>query len=253
MAWRNCGASLALIDEVNKRWPGRSRVSDGTIGDAAHASRTSDHNPWIVVAGQGVVRARDITANGINVAWLAEHLRALGAAGDNRLGGGGYLIFNRRITTTDWRGWKTYTGTNPHVSHLHVSFSRNTAGFDSPRPWGIWPATASGGDWFDMATREDLAAVIRAELGRTIYETTQPLPNRRGPGGSNLKDAGGDTLFGYTMNADGFGYRIEQKLDQLIALVKAAGVDPTAVQNAITQALGGGLDITGTATPKRTQ
>jgi hypothetical protein len=106
-----------------------------------------------------------------------------------------------------------------------------------------------------MATKEDLAAVINAaidaKLGRTIWETTGTLPNRRGPGGSELKGGGGDSMWGYSINADGFGYRIEQKLDQLIDLVKAAGVDPAAVTAAITEALGGGLDITGTATPKR--
>jgi hypothetical protein len=143
MAWRNCNASLALIKEINARWPNRDRSSDGTIGDAAHATRNSDHNPWIKVGGQGVVRARDIDKDGIDAAWLAEYLRGLGARGDGRLTGGGYIIFNRRITVPSFSGWKSYTGSNPHTHHLHVSFSRNQSGFDSKGSWGISGGAAS--------------------------------------------------------------------------------------------------------------
>ncbi len=154
--WRNCAASVALVGEVNARWPGRDKTSDGTIGDAAHATRTSDHNPWVKKAppvGMGIVRARDIDVDGVDMAWLMEHLRALGAAGDPRLAGGGYLIFNERITAPDFRGWKVYTGTNPHEHHGHVSFTTNPASFDSTAGWGIAgtapsapaPAPAAGG------------------------------------------------------------------------------------------------------------
>lgn len=135
--WRNCRASMALIAEVNALWPGRDRSSDGTIGDAAHATRTSDHNPFVVVDGTGVVRARDIDKDGIPVAALAEYLRVLGARGDIRLRPGGYLIFNRRITAADFSGWRSYNGPNPHTGHLHVSFSQVAAGFDSAASWGL--------------------------------------------------------------------------------------------------------------------
>jgi hypothetical protein len=135
MAWRNCNASLTLVAAVNARWPQRDRRSDGTIGDAVHATRNSDHNPHFVVNGIGVVRARDIDVDGVEIAWLFEELRKLGAAGDPRLAGGGYLILNRRITAPDFRSWRVYTGSNPHTSHGHVSFSLNPAGFDSQAPW----------------------------------------------------------------------------------------------------------------------
>ena len=234
MGWRNCYASVALVDEINKRWPSRDRASDGTIGDAAHATRTSDHNPWLVLGGVGIVRARDVDKDGVDAAGLVEYLRQLGAQRDNRLYPGGYVIFNRRITTPDFSGWKTYTGSNPHDKHFHVSFSTVASGFDSSRPWGIWPATVktTEGDWFDMASIDDLRAVIRAELGRTVYETTQPLPNRRGPRGANLKDGGADTLFGYAMNADGFGYRVEQLLTQVAARVGAGTSAPPVLSAA---------------------
>lgn len=135
MTWRNCKAGEALIREVNQRWPGRSKASDGTIGDPAHSARTSDHNP----NAAGVVRARDITAAGTDAAWFADWLRSKGTDGDPRLIGGGYIIFNRRITRPDFQGWRVYTGQNPHVKHIHVSFTRNAGplGYDNPSNWGL--------------------------------------------------------------------------------------------------------------------
>lgn len=138
-AWRNAKASLTLVAEVDGRWPGRSKASDGTIGDAAHQSRESDHNPWVKdAAGVGVVRARDITAEGIDNLWLAEHLRLLGAAGDDRLNDGGYVIHRARIASErqGW-AWRTYSGSNLHYHHLHVSLSRLATGYDAPGGWGI--------------------------------------------------------------------------------------------------------------------
>lgn len=137
MGWRNCQASLTFAAGVNARWPGRDRTSDGTIGNAEHATRDSDHNAWVIVAGVGVVRARDTDVDGIDAAWCVEELRKLGAAGDPRLTGGGYAIYNRRITKPDWSGWAVYTGANAHDHHFHLSYSRNAAGFDSPAPWAF--------------------------------------------------------------------------------------------------------------------
>ncbi len=138
VAWRNCTTSIVLIGQVNARWPGRDKASDGTIGDAAHATRNSDHNPWVIVDGLGVVRARDIDKDGVDIGWMFEELRKLGAQGDPRLAGGGYLIWNRRITTPDFTKWVPYNGSNPHDKHGHVSFSRNRAGFDSPGAYGFF-------------------------------------------------------------------------------------------------------------------
>ena len=147
MAWRNCEASNTLRAEVNHRWVVRDRASDGTIGDAAHASRASDHNPWVKDPnGVGVVRALDIdedldgvTADtGADAKLLFDHLLALARAGDPRINGGGYLIYERMIYSEkgNWAG-RAYYGVNAHKKHVHISFSRNRAGYDSTRPWGI--------------------------------------------------------------------------------------------------------------------
>lgn len=162
MAWRNCKASLVLVGEINARWPGRDKASDGTIGDAAHATRNSDHNPWL----NNTVRARDVDKDGIDAAWCVEHLRKLGAAGDPRLNPGGYLIFKSRIagTYTKW-AWHQYTGSNPHDKHFHVSFSTNPAGYDSISPWGIADSEVT-----DLDSRQDsmLTAIYQQMSGSPI-------------------------------------------------------------------------------------
>lgn len=138
--WRLANSIATLQTMVNQQWPNRSKVSDGTIGDARHANegQASDHNPWIAVNGVGVVRAFDITCDGIPHNVVAEWLRTLGASGDHRLANGGYVIHERQIASNinNWQ-WRAYGGADPHTSHIHVSVSRTEAWFDSTAPW-VW-------------------------------------------------------------------------------------------------------------------
>jgi hypothetical protein len=59
MSWRVVPAALTLRDQVNARWPDRDKASDGTIGDAEHQGRPSDHNP----DADGWVHALDLDAD----------------------------------------------------------------------------------------------------------------------------------------------------------------------------------------------
>lgn len=49
---------------------------------------------------------------------------------------GGYIIWNRRITSAasspPW-SWRPYTGTNPHTDHVHISFAA-TGVYHAPEP-----------------------------------------------------------------------------------------------------------------------
>lgn len=143
MSWRVARSLDVLLEEINAAAPTRSKVSDGSIGDAAHASRDSDHNPWVTFGGQGIVRARDFThdpAGGLDCNTLAERLAELIAVGGHpALRSGAYVIWQRRIFSFDRRaeGWRAYAGSNPHEHHCHLSVSLDPAGFDSSLPWFV--------------------------------------------------------------------------------------------------------------------
>lgn len=154
--WRVAASVLVLFNEVNRRWPHRDKASDGTIGNAAHAARweDSDHNPWIVDRGVGVVRAGDVDSGpGLNPDErhdrigdvVAEKARLAGLQGHPAMGPGAYVIHERHIASATsnppW-SWRPYTGKDPHTSHPHVSVTTRpgSSGYDSTRGWGIWPA-----------------------------------------------------------------------------------------------------------------
>jgi len=144
VAWRVADSLQVLRGELKKAYPLRDTESDGTIGDSAHASRNSDHNPYIIDSnGIGVVRAYDIDEDldgakadtGADAAFVAEHLRALGKAGDRRVR---YVIYDGSIASSkqNW-AWRPYTGPNAHKKHVHLSVSEDPAGYDSIAPWGF--------------------------------------------------------------------------------------------------------------------
>lgn len=140
MTYRLAESLDVLRAEINAAAQNRSKVSDGWIGDTAHASRTSDHNPWVIdVNGIGVVRAFDFThdpAHGCDADVLAEHFRTLGKAGDRRLDNGGYVIRNARIASPrDSWAWRPYSGANPHTKHVHISVSTIQRDYDNRAKW----------------------------------------------------------------------------------------------------------------------
>jgi hypothetical protein len=129
MAWRLAKSLERLRAQVNAAAPNRDKSADGSIGDAAHSSRTSDHNP----NPSGVVCAIDITHDpdgGLDSYALAETLKA---SGDKRLK---YIISNGRIWNPPVApGWRKYTGSNPHNHHVHVSVKSALA--DDTSDWAI--------------------------------------------------------------------------------------------------------------------
>jgi len=136
MAWRVADSLLKLREQVNAKFPSRSKASDGTIGDEAHASRASDHNPWIKDGKVGVVSGMDIThdpKNGVDSEKLAEQLRL---SRDPRIK---YIISNRKICSSEvspWQ-WRKYSGSNPHNHHVHISVKSDKAHYDDKAPWEI--------------------------------------------------------------------------------------------------------------------
>lgn len=140
-----------LLAEINASAPNRSKVSDGSIGDENHQSTDSDHNPW---CHGWVVTARDFThdPNGGFDSYAYAEWQRQRCRGDILLNGQReirvkYIISNRRIAspTQNWV-WRTYTGSNPHDHHVHVSVDCTPEGgyMDSVTPWG-WPNSQEDG------------------------------------------------------------------------------------------------------------
>jgi peptidoglycan hydrolase-like protein with peptidoglycan-binding domain len=132
MAPRIAKSLDVLRSQFNALAPKRDKSSDGWIGDVAHQSRQSDHNP----NAAGVVTAFDLThdpGDGIDCAKIAEMLRT---HRDHRIE---YVIWNRRIfnsRVSPWI-WRTYGGSNPHNLHMHISVHNEEPLYDSAEPWAI--------------------------------------------------------------------------------------------------------------------
>jgi len=126
--WRLAPALAILRGQIDHAHPDRSKVADGTIGDAAHAARKSDHNP----DSAGIVHALDITHDpddGVDCAKIAEQIKT-----DPRVS---YVIFRGRIfNPTKAVGWRLYTGADAHNHHMHVSIKAGTFSSDT-REWKL--------------------------------------------------------------------------------------------------------------------
>jgi len=138
MAWRLAESLKALRTQLNEAYPQRRKSSDGTIGDEAHASRSSDHNPWVKDGATGIVTAIDLThdpASGVDSQKLAE---AILASRDERIK---YVISNKRICSgsdgpSPWV-WRKYTGSNPHNKHMHLSVKPDKDLYDKKTRWAV--------------------------------------------------------------------------------------------------------------------
>jgi hypothetical protein len=203
MAWRNAYAIDTLKSELKIVFPLRDTESDGTIGDAAHASRTSDHNPFVIVNGTGIVRAfdidEDLDGNPVNNPYDAravfDHLLKLARAGDKRIR---YIIYEGLIYSDKYNFVaRIYTGTNAHKKHIHLSLSLEERYFDSKAPWGFLtpqlpkPTTPSQEDALMAVSEEDFNDLVEQVNNLQLrvihlvnmiegdrYEDKGPMPKR---------------------------------------------------------------------------
>ena len=167
MAWRLAKSLETLRSQVNAAYPNRSKVSDGTIGDAAHAASASDHNP----NRNGVVAALDLThdpANGFDAHALAEHLRV------NRHPNLRYVISNARIAGY-WNNWQ-WEASSGHTRHAHISVGTHWVGdgqtydnYDSTQAWDI----GKGGEEMIQNTDNEFA-----RWSRLFYQIRGRWPSR---------------------------------------------------------------------------
>ncbi len=166
---------VSLRQEFNTLAPTRDKSSDGSIGDEAHASSSSDHNPDETGATPyedsdrlNEVHAIDVDIDLRKAGWtMAKAVEVIvtrhRTGADDRLQN---VIYNRRIWSRSW-GWtaREYTGSNPHDKHAHFSARYLTAAETNTRPWGLLEED-------DMPlTTTDAALVTRNLLGTKIGDS----------------------------------------------------------------------------------
>lgn len=124
----------------------------GWIGDPAHQSGTSDHNP----EADGSVDAIDpMIGPSFTFAECQEFIDDLVATRDPRLA---YVIWNKRIissTISPWT-WRAYTGDDPHTGHAHISV--NDKHENDTSDWGL-----------DVAFRDEKIPLTKI-AGAELYE-----------------------------------------------------------------------------------
>ncbi|MEV6345279.1 hypothetical protein [Actinoplanes sp. NPDC051851] len=138
---------VTLRTEFNRLAPDRDHASDGSIGDAAHASSSSDHNPDETGAtpyedadAKNEVHAIDVDSDLRRSGWTMK--RAVDViVGRHRAGKDDRLqnvIYNRKIASRSWGWtWRDYDGSSPHTEHAHFSARYTTAQESDTSPWGL--------------------------------------------------------------------------------------------------------------------
>lgn len=214
--WRVAKALEALRAQVNALAPNRSKASDGTIGDAAHAATKSDHNP----DADGVVKALDLThdpANGCDCNAIWNSLR------DSRDPRIQYLIWNRQIVNADVSPWvvRPYNGSNPHSKHIHISVKGNRALYDDQRPWQV-----QVGDGVSVTVVRPAEPAPPKRTPPSPIPDVEPTPPRPAPPAITPTDALGGAV---TVGAIGVGAWLWNALGWVGLAVIVCGVLAGAV------------------------
>jgi hypothetical protein len=180
-----------LRAQLDVRFTERDIRSDGWIGDEAHASRKSDHNPNT----RGVVQAIDVDehtdtserSEAVGVE-LAEGLRA---SRDPRIK---YVIYERRMFSSyPARGvppW-TWRNGNGHTQHVHVSVVDDPTLYDDDTPFRLgWGTDASTPEDADMTPEQaDTLNRIAKRVGDNNHALGR-MEKAHGPGMVDLSPGG---------------------------------------------------------------
>jgi hypothetical protein len=175
--WRAARSLDVLLDEINSIAPGRSKASDGTIGDRAHQGTDSDHNP----NASNVVTARDFTHDPDSGADMDRISRRIVAISPRALK---YVIWDRQIWSRARasEGWRPYRGANPHTRHMHVSVGRgpdghSTGPYDDTSTWGLRAGSGTELRPSAPAVPQSIEEIVMSLS--TIRDNTAPVDDKR--------------------------------------------------------------------------
>lgn len=150
-SWVLVPALESLRAEINTIAPNRSKTSDGTVGDSAHAGRSSDHNPDETGATpdedsdsknevHGLDVDKDLNLPGVTMQDVVDTIVGRcrrdnsDPANEARLK---YVIFDGYWwEAPDWER-ELYTGSNSHTEHAHFSAEYDSQYSESTAPWGL--------------------------------------------------------------------------------------------------------------------
>lgn len=275
MAWVLTVGLTTVRTEFNVVFPVRYKHSDGSIGDQAHASGKSGHNPDKTGNAEykdgdslDEVRAIDVDKDlvpGSGTDWMELVVQHIVTNARNGVYVPfRYIIYKRRIWSRT-SGWatQTYTGSNPHNEHAHFSGDYTQKADNWTGSLGL--ASVYGGDMdqdtfndrMDAWVNRTLAAPDTADSGIVaVRNKIRAVVWQYVGGGIPAGKSTLGTLAGahdYSkVTAEGLDEVSPETIDQIEAAAysgaeagAAAGVDPAAIASAVLAGLqAAGLDPT---------
>lgn len=183
--WVLVPALVALRRDLDAVAPGRDTRSDGSIGDAAHSTRVSDHNPDETGAVPihdadtiNEVHAIDVDVDlrqpsDLTLRRVVDHIVDRCRTGaERRLR---YVIFQKIIWHVDneWRP-APYSGSDPHTEHAHFSASYDPLRERNTADWNLGEIPVA----LTLDDKVWLTAQIKAQVTTALVEqfarTQQP-------------------------------------------------------------------------------
>jgi hypothetical protein len=226
--WTLAPCLAQLRAQLNAAYPDRSKASDGTIGDDAHAGTVSEHNPDR--DARGTVRAFDITHDPVGGVDCYKLAAQLVTSRDSRIL---YVIWHGRIARAyskpgipAW-SWARYYGPNPHTKHLHLSVT--VAGANNTRPWRIVAPAPTQEDPLAEISIDDIEqAAARGVLSANLGSS--------GPTVAVALQRSYNALVALTATG-----RVDELADQIVAKL-GGSADAATVKQAVKDALAEGID-----------
>jgi len=145
MAWKLVAGGVTLRAQLDARFPGRDKASDGSIGNLEHSTRKSDHNPdskgWVHAVDLDSGFGRGKWRRGRNAKNLAKQLvqyAASGLPGSDRVK---YVVHTGQVASGTYRSkWWVFRGRGyGHYQHIHVSFTQA-----AQKNGALWPLPILG-------------------------------------------------------------------------------------------------------------